>query len=65
MTKEQKAQIIDELKLKFSENGNFYLADASGMTVDETNVFRSLCHKAGVEYKVVKNTLIKKDFFFI
>lgn len=60
MTREQKAQIIDELKLKFSENGNFYLADASGMTVEQTNEFRSLCHKAGIEYKVVKNTLIKK-----
>ncbi len=60
MTKEQKAQIIDELKLKFSDNGYFYIADASGMSVEETNKFRSLCHKAGLEYRVVKNTLIKK-----
>lgn len=60
MTKEEKALIIDDLKVKFSETSHFYLADASGMTVDQTNNFRSLCHKAGVEYKVVKNTLIKK-----
>lgn len=60
MTREEKAQIIDELKLKFSENGYFYFADASGLSVNETNKFRSLCHKAGVEYTVVKNTLIKK-----
>ena len=60
MTREEKAQIIDELKVKFNENTNFYIADASGMTVDEVNNFRSLCHKSGVEYKVVKNTLIKK-----
>jgi large subunit ribosomal protein L10 len=60
MTREEKAKIIDELKLKFSENSYFYFADASGLTVDQTNKFRSMCHKAGLEYKVVKNTLIKK-----
>ncbi|MEQ8303219.1 MAG: 50S ribosomal protein L10 [Cytophagales bacterium] len=60
MTREEKAQIIDDLKVKLSETNHFYFADASGMTVDQTNEFRSLCHKAGIEYKVVKNTLIKK-----
>ncbi len=60
MTREKKAQIIDDLKVKFSETSYFYLADASGMTVDQTNNFRSLCHKAGLEYRVVKNTLIQK-----
>jgi large subunit ribosomal protein L10 len=60
MTRAEKAQIIDKLKVKFTENANFYFADASRMSVDETNKFRSLCFKAGVEYQVVKNTLIKK-----
>lgn len=60
MTRQEKADIIEDLKVKFTENGYFYIADASGMTVEETNSFRSKCHKAGVEYKVVKNTLIKK-----
>ncbi len=60
MTREEKAQIIDELKVKFAENDFFYITDASGMTVKEVNAFRRLCFQKGIQYKVVKNTLIKK-----
>ena len=28
--------------------------------MEQTNAFRKLCYKNGIEYKVVKNTLIKK-----
>jgi len=60
MTREDKATIIEELKKKFDENSNFYITDASGFTVKQVNDFRKACFDAGVEYKVVKNTLIKK-----
>jgi len=60
MTKEEKTVIIDELKEKFSNNSYFYITDASGMTVAQTNDFRRLCFNKGIEYKVFKNTLIKK-----
>ena len=60
MTREEKAQIIEDLKQKFEENGNFYITDASGLTVKQVNEFRSLCFNEGLEYKVVKNTLIKR-----
>ncbi len=60
MTREEKAEIISSLKVKFEENAHFYIADASGLTVAEINEFRSECFKNGVEYKVVKNTLIKR-----
>ena len=39
---------------------NFYFTDASGLTVAEVNDFRRECFKNGIEYKVVKNTLIVK-----
>src|SRR6187402_235997 len=60
MTREEKAKIIDELSDKFANNSHFYITDASGFTVAQINNFRRLCFKSGVEYRVYKNTLIRK-----
>jgi large subunit ribosomal protein L10 len=60
MTREEKSQIIDELKQKFQENAHFYVTDASGMTVAQVNEFRRLCYKSNIEYRVIKNTFIQK-----
>lgn len=60
MTREEKVQIIDELTAKFADNEHFYITDASGFTVEQINNFRRLCFKSGVEYRVYKNTLIRK-----
>lgn len=60
MTREEKAQIIGELSEKFSQHNHFYVTDASGLTVEQINAFRRMCFNAGVEYRVYKNTLIRK-----
>ena len=60
MTREEKVQIIDELSAKFAENAHFYITDAAGFTVAQVNNFRRLCYKNGIEYRVYKNTLIRK-----
>jgi len=60
MTKEEKSVIIEELKGKFNSHDFFYVTDASGMTVEQVNAFRKLCFSKGIEYRVVKNSLIKK-----
>ena len=60
MTREEKAAIIEKLAEKFSEQPNYYFADASGMSVEKTDNFRRECYKRGFEYVVVKNTLIEK-----
>jgi len=60
MTREEKAQIIDELSEKFASNKHFYITDATGFTVAQINNFRRLCFKSGIEYRVYKNTLIQK-----
>ncbi|MEN8247514.1 MAG: 50S ribosomal protein L10 [Bacteroidota bacterium] len=60
MTREEKGLIIEELKTKLEENSNFYITDASGLSVEQINEFRRLCFEAGVEYGVYKNTLIQK-----
>jgi large subunit ribosomal protein L10 len=60
MTREEKAQIIEELAEKFANHAHFYITDATGFTVAQVNNFRRLCFKSGVEYRVYKNTLIRK-----
>ncbi|MDF7821926.1 50S ribosomal protein L10 [Runella sp. MFBS21] len=60
MTREEKAVIIEELSDKFKAVPYFYIVDAAGMTVEETNNLRRKCFNQGVEYRVVKNTLIAK-----
>ena len=60
MNKEEKSLIIEELVQKFNANQHFYFTDASGLTVSEINSFRRLCYEKGLEYKVFKNSMIKK-----
>ena len=60
MTREDKAKLISDLTAKFKETDHFYITDTSGLTVAEVNKFRGMCFTKGVEYKMVKNTLIKK-----
>ncbi|WP_149240892.1 50S ribosomal protein L10 [Dyadobacter sp. 32] len=60
MTREEKAVIIDELSQKFSSTPYFYITNATGMSVGEVNTLRGLCFERGIEYRVVKNTLIRK-----
>lgn len=60
MTREEKAQIIADLTDKLNGNNHFYITDTSGLSVAEINKFRGMCFKEGVEYKIFKNTLVKK-----
>jgi len=54
MTKDQKNEVIELLKDKFSQYNNFYL------TVEKVGKLRRICFSKNVEMKVAKNTLIKK-----
>ncbi|HRP39053.1 MAG: 50S ribosomal protein L10 [Chitinophagales bacterium] len=60
MTKAEKTQEIQDLKDKFSTAQYFYLTDSSSLSVEVINKFRRLCFSKGVEFRVAKNTLIKK-----
>lgn len=60
MTRDEKKVIIDGLTEKFRENPFFYITNAAGFSVAEVNAFRRTCFEKGVEYRVYKNTLIKK-----
>jgi len=56
-TREQKAAVVAELQEKFSKVQGAVLADFRGMNVAQANQLRRRMREAGVEFKVVKNTL--------
>lgn len=60
MKRDEKGAMIEELTGKFQSIPFFYITEANGMTVAETNNLRRMCFERGIEYKVVKNTFIKK-----
>jgi large subunit ribosomal protein L10 len=60
MTKEQKNEVIEALKEKFSQYNNFYVTNTESLTVDQVSKLRRACFNKNVEMKVAKNTLIKK-----
>lgn len=60
MTKEQKNEVIEVLKEKFSQYNNFYVTDTESLTVDQVTKLRRACFNKQVEMKVAKNTLIRK-----
>ena len=60
MTKEQKNEVIEALKGKFSQYNNFYITDTESLSVAQIGKLRRACFDKNVEMKVAKNTLIKK-----
>ncbi|MGC6437978.1 MAG: 50S ribosomal protein L10 [Flavobacteriaceae bacterium] len=60
MTREEKSQVIEDLKAKLAESSNFYLTDISGLNAVTTSDLRRACFKANVQLSVVKNTLLEK-----
>lgn len=60
MTKEQKNEVIEVLKGKFSQYNNFYITDTESLSVEQVGKLRRACFDKNVEMKVAKNTLIKK-----
>ncbi|RKN78330.1 50S ribosomal protein L10 [Ulvibacterium marinum] len=60
MTREEKANVIQDLTTQLSDNTTIYLADISGLNASTTSDLRRACFKANVKLSVVKNTLLAK-----
>ncbi|MBU2973745.1 50S ribosomal protein L10 [Zobellia sp. B3R18] len=60
MTREEKANVIQDLTSQLAENSTIYLADISGLNATQTSDLRRACFKADVKLAVVKNTLLAK-----
>ncbi len=58
-TRDGKTKLIGEVKSKFDKMTSAVFLDYKGMTVEQATKLRASFRKAGVEYKVVKNTLVK------
>jgi large subunit ribosomal protein L10 len=60
MTKQEKNDVIEVLKGKFSQYSNFYITDTESLSVAQVTNLRRHCFDKQVEMKVAKNTLIRK-----
>ena len=60
MTKDQKNEVIEVLKQKFTQYNNFYITDTESLSVAQVSALRRNCFDKQVEMKVAKNTLIRK-----
>lgn len=60
MNKSQKGGVIESLKQKFDDATFFYFIDESTLSADKTSKLRRAAFDKGIQYSVIKNTLIKK-----
>ena len=57
-----KKQVVEEIKEKIQNSKSVVFVDYKGLTVAEVSDLRNKFRAAGVEYKVYKNTLLRKAF---
>lgn len=60
MNKNEKTDIISEVKEMINNSSAIYLTDYSGISVADISDIRTQFRKEGVKYKVFKNTLFKR-----
>ena len=59
MNKQSKEALVAEFAEKLKETKAAFLADYRGLDVDQANDLRNKLREVGVEYRVVKNTLLR------
>jgi large subunit ribosomal protein L10 len=62
MATQQKIELVEQYSQKFKDAKSIFLADFRGMTVEQTNDLRRDFRTAGVEYRILKNTLALLSF---
>lgn len=60
VTKKKKGQLVAELVEKLQEAQGIFLVNFESMDVALTNEFRKLIHEKELQYKVAKNTLLRR-----
>ena len=58
----QKEAILKDTAERIREVRGLFLADFSGMSVERISLLRKRCREQGVQFKVIKNTLLKRSF---
>jgi large subunit ribosomal protein L10 len=59
MLRSEKATAVDDIKQRFARMSSAVFVDYTGMTVAEVTKLRNRFRERGIEYKVVKNSLVK------
>lgn len=60
MERTQKAAVIQSVKTSFAKMSSAVFLDFKGMNVEAVSKLRDQFRKSGVEYRVVKNTLVRQ-----
>jgi large subunit ribosomal protein L10 len=60
MNKQEKNEVIELLKQKFTQYNNFYITNTESLSVTQITNLRRVCFDKHVEMRVAKNTLIRK-----
>ena len=58
----QKIAILQDTQDRIRDVRGIYLADFSGMSVEKLSLLRKQCREQKVQFKVIKNTLLKRAF---
>ncbi len=58
----QKEQILQDTSQRIADVRGLYLADFTGMSVEKLSLLRKKCREQKVQFRVVKNTLLKRAF---
>ena len=58
----QKEQVFREASESLRDVRGIYLADFSGMSVEKLSLLRKKCREQKVQFRVIKNTLLKRAF---
>lgn len=59
---EAKKVVVEEISSKIKSSKSVVFVDYNKLTVAEVSALRNKCREAGCEYKVYKNTLLKRAF---
>lgn len=57
---DEKQKVVDDIKQKFQGSTGVVLADYRGLTVSQVTNLRVELRQAGVEYRVLKNTMVRR-----
>ena len=58
----QKEQVLKDTQERITDVRGIYLADFSGLTVEKMTDLRRRCREQGVQFRVIKNTLLRRAF---
>jgi len=58
----EKEQILQDTNERIRDIRGIYLADFSGMSVEKLSLLRKRCREQQVQFRVIKNTLLKRAF---